>query len=380
MTDFNSMVLAKEQILFQELIQSVCAEREINTYLFDGLTESEWISLIELSTQQSVSAIIADKILELPSRFLPPRNLIFSLLRAIGEVEKRNLKIHETTKYILNTYAQKNIYPILVKGEAVAQYWPKPQLRSMGDIDLFFTNEEEYDTINNWIISQGHTYHVDDREGHWAYEINNVMVEHHKRLAFFEKNKYNRKFSELINTEINSNSILNIKMGDIKAKTLPVEINAFYIFLHLFFHFIHEGISVRQLMDWTFFLKEHKHVIREGKLADIAQSFNLIKAMQLIAQSALKYLEIPSWVFPFDLGKKNENIIDKIWEDILQGGNFGFYNKEYEEGLNPFKRKSIKYLRLLKKTYIFREIAPHYSYIIPVHSLKDFVNKTVAHR
>ncbi|GEM_PF-2191156 len=372
------MVLAKEEILFLELIQYVCVGREINLHLFDGLVESEWIALIELANQQSVSAVIADKILELPTELLPPKNLIFSLMRSIREVEKRNVKVHEITKNILDAYAKKSIYPILVKGEVAAKYWPKPELRSMGDIDLFFIHEEEYDAINDWIISQGYTYHIDDREGHWAYELDNVIVEHHKRLTFFEKQRYNKRFTQLVKNEIKFNGAQEIILKCIKAETLPVELNAFYIFVHLFFHFIHEGVSVRQLMDWIFFLKEHKSEIHPKKLSYMAKSFDLLKAMQLFAQTAVKYLKVPSSIFPFELVEENTNLIDKIWEDILKGGNFGFYHKEYEEGLHPIKRRGIKYLRLLKKAFIFREIAPTYSYIIPLHSLKDFIKKTIS--
>jgi hypothetical protein len=45
-----------------------------------------------------------------------------------------------------------------------------------------------------------------------------------------------------------------VEIDGVKVRTLSPTLNAAYVFIHLFFHFIREGVSLRPFCDWAIVL------------------------------------------------------------------------------------------------------------------------------
>ena len=159
-----------------------------------------------------------------------------------------------------------------------------------------------------------------------------------------------RKFDRLLEQkvdEINANNdFLSIDIDGLEIKVLPHEFNAFFIFQHLFHHFIHLGVGIRQLCDWTLFLDRHSSILDKDAFLRLAIEFELLYGMQIFASVAVKYLGANPSIFPFAIDTEDE-YVDMVMDDIFNGGSFGkaiFQNKRFRSSLHR-KWYSFNYLK-----------------------------------
>ena len=107
-------------------------------------------------------------------------------------------------------------------------------------------------------------------------------------------------------------------------KTLPHELNVVYIFIHLFFHWLHWGVGFRQYCDWLLMMTRLKGSLDLGKVHQLIQELEILYPMQLFAEVAIRYLGVSPEIFPFPLLEKEDPNTDRLLWDVLQSGNFGF--------------------------------------------------------
>lgn len=368
--------LSDTQHLFLELLRSAIWDRKPQSTLFESVSPETWGDILTIARQQSLQALIADRILVLPEAQLPPYDTLATLLTQIRRNEARNLKLNKTIVDIHKEYSVLNIPFVLLKGQANALCYPNPLLRSSGDIDLFLYNEGDYDKANQWVKEQGYIYHVDDRDGHRAYEIGDVVIENHKFITFFEKKKYNTTLQGLLKDIVAQNNFEEIRINGLAVRILPPEMNGFYIFLHFFFHFIHGGVGYRQFCDWVLFLYAHHGQIDDDRFEALAKSFDVLYPMQLFAQAAIKYLNAPESIFPISLIPESR-YSGMIVEEIFKGGNFGFHHTPYQKNYKTWTRRWLIFRNTVSKTIRFGAMAPQYLWIIPGVSLFNRAKKAL---
>lgn len=366
--------------LFLNLLQQAIWDSKPDPSLFEGLAPDVWKKIMKIALQQTSSALIADRILLLPPSCLPPsEDFIFQLMALIRTTEKINRKMSNAVVNIQKSYDSLDIPFVLVKGLANATNYPNPLLRNPGDIDLFLYQEGDYEKANQWVKEQGYVYHVDDRDGHRAFEINEFMFENHKLLTFFERKKHNDAFKKIIAESLDPNRFDEICINNEKIKTLPPDLNALYIFIHFFFHFIHGGVGVRQFCDWILFLAKHHHRIDNQRFEKWLDAMDLLRPAQLFGLAAVEYLGATPSIFPFALADKSK-YSEKIMEEIMRGGNFGFHHQPYKKRYKTWTRRALIFANTLKKVFLFAAIAPSYMWVIPIVSLRNRAKKTLLQR
>lgn len=354
--------------LYLELLKCAIWNRNPDVSLFADIDHRTWNLIAKISLEQSTQALIADRILLLPEHCLPSENKIAALLTHIKRTESRNRQLKNIIVEIQEKYRSIDVPIALLKGQANAKNYPKPLLRAPGDIDLFLYKDGDYDKANQWVQEQGFTYHVDDRDGHRAFEIGDVTIENHKFITFFERDKYNNSLAEILKDEVEKDSFDEIKINEATIKILHPDINALYIFLHFFFHFIHGGVGMRQFCDWILFLSKHQNQIDKHRFTELAELFDVYYPMQQFAYSAIKYLAASPEIFPFDLNK-DDKYSAKIIDEIFEGGNFGFFHEAYQKPYKKWTRRWLKFKNTISKTVKFGAMSPQYIFIIPVVSL-----------
>lgn len=156
----------------------------------------EWGQLFILAKEQSLVGVLSEAFEKLPRSQKPPQNI---LLEWIG----LRIQIGETNK-ILNQYARELTEKLeehrfnccILKGQGTALYYPKPELRESGDIDIWIEGNRK--EVLHFLAKQ---YGL-GKQGwhHTAFEYKSVEVEvhHHpsKMYNFFKNKKLQRFYSE----------------------------------------------------------------------------------------------------------------------------------------------------------------------------------------
>lgn len=328
--------------LFLELLRSAIWNKKADETLFTDVQTTTWNEIVSFAESQSVTPLLYDGILTLPKLLWPEKNTVYKLFFHSEAIEKRNQSFHIELKNISTEYNKIDCPFILLKGQGNAALYPIPAHRNPGDIDLYLCRKADYQKANKWAESNGYILEAENIH-HQGFEYNGIHIENHKNICYFGINKYDKLFDEKIGKIIENNQLTEINLDGLIVKTLPIELNAFYIFYHLFHHFIHLGIGMRQLCDWTLFMKTHHDNINKKSFNNLVDSFDLSYSMKAFASFTIKYLGAKKEYFPFDIDL-NDKYVDIILNDVFSGGNFG----------NDLFKKRLFHSELHRKWYSFK--------------------------
>ena len=284
-----------------------------------------------------------------------------TILGAIGmqqQIRRQNALINKELSDFADKCNRQGIDYLVVKGQTIDCLYPKPGLRQAGDIDFLV-----HDSSTSQTTGSGVQLMVDEIsellgvkipkmvEYEVSFNRHGIVYELHKSLRGWAKRRHQTIWDSLIEQEWKENHYVEI--DGVKVRTLSPTQNAAYVFIHLFFHFIREGVSLRQLCDWMMVLHHYKDKINKKKLIDILSGLDLIKAYKAFGSILIEDFGLPASEFPFELSDNDRKWHDRILEDIFKGGNFGRLRHQAKSTWN-FKmetlcialRNSLRYYRL----------------------------------
>ena len=318
--------LSHDEELFLKLLSCALHSELPEARDFTGLEEASWRRIHRLAASHAVPAFVGDRILTLPKEALPNRDMRLMIFSEIELTRRGNAYLTKALGQLQKTYEAAGLPFILLKGLSLGCFYPDASLRSGGDLDVLFHSDADYERGNELLRKAGHKLHDDSevRYGHTAFTYGRTIVENHARAVFFDHKRHNRRFDALIQEAISSGSLITQHHGDYTIQTLPHELNVVYIFIHLFFHWLHWGVGFRQYSDWLLMMMRLKGQLDEEKILSMAKDLDILYPMQLFAQAAIRYLRVSPEIFPFPLLSEDDPHTEQIIRDVIHSGNFGF--------------------------------------------------------
>lgn len=318
--------LSHDEELFLKLLSCALHSELPEARDFTGLEEASWRRIHRLAASHAVPAFVGDRILTLPKEALPNRDMRLMIFSEIELTRRGNAYLTKALGQLQKTYEAAGLPFILLKGLSLGCFYPDAALRSGGDLDILFHSDADYERGNELLRKAGHKLHDDSevRYGHTAFTYGRTIVENHARAVFFDHKRHNRRFDALVQEAISSGSLITQHHGDYTIKTLPHELNVVYIFIHLFFHWLHWGVGFRQYSDWLLMMMRLKGQLDEEKILSMAKDLDILYPMQLFAQAAIRYLRVSPEIFPFPLLSEDDPHTEQIIRDVMHSGNFGF--------------------------------------------------------
>lgn len=266
-------------------------------------------SLLDLADKQTVSALIADSIfrndIKLSQAFL------FEMVGLVEQIKHANQQLNDELKQFIQLPLKDFV---VVKGQTIAALYPNPLLRMPGDIDFLVLNYKRDKSVieKKWQIELPEN--LIDKET--SFEHGGVTYEIHDSLIVFGSTKHNKFWNQLMYRPCSQ-----VIVDNVFVPTLEPNVYAAYVFVHLFFHFVREGIGLRQMCDWAAILHYYREGINQYELERILKGIGLFKAYCSFGYILIDMLGLRD--FPFEVKKKDQVWEDKILRDIMRGGNFG---------------------------------------------------------
>lgn len=353
--------------LFLNLLSSSILNIPADAKLFEGVDYTTWKDIEGIARKQSVSALIADKVLSLPVGSLPPKDLIMVFVSQIEQTKALNRKMIDVLLKVKTEYTKVDMPIVLLKGLSVGINYPNPLLRNPGDIDVFIYRECDYVRSIDFITGKGIKTEVGNHI-HYKYDLDGVNVENHCRISYFKHKKYDRLFAEWEKELIDKENFTFVEIGGELIKQLPIEMNAFYIFQHFFLHFVQEGVGFRQYCDWLLFLSKYHKEIDSDSFTAIAKKYAMLYPMQVFARASVKYLGISETIFPFKM-ISNSRYVDIVIKDILNSGNFGFHKPGKKRPKDKIVGMWYSFVSTIKRSIKFGLLSPQHCGILPIKKL-----------
>lgn len=306
--------------LFNELMHISLGYREEFSHI---PSDYEWNELYILCKRQALLGITYKAIEQLPPHQRPPKPLILKWIAASERIKYLNEKLNAKAVEISRQFYNDGFRNIILKGQGVARYYKNKGLdlyRTPGDIDIWLDGEREkiISYVRRIMPDSPIFYHHMDFP-----KIDGVEIEVHFTPSWMNSYFTNRKLQKLFNDqkgELFNKDYANIH--EIPSPTLAFD--RVYILVHIFRHLFHEGIGLRQLLDYHF-------VLQQGFTTKDRES-----TMQTLRSLKMgRFTSAVMWILREVFGLEDEYLLTTpnekdgrfLLEEIMIAGNFGHYDK-----------------------------------------------------
>lgn len=279
----------------------------------------DWPPIIKLAMRQGIYAVILDGIELLPEENRPPKNL---MLEWIGEVlqgyENRYELYRRAISELAGFYNLHGFKMMVLKGFACSLNWPKPNHRPCGDIDIWlFGNQKDADGFmakeKGIKIDKSHHHHTVFNWGEFTVENHYDFVNVHAHRSSAELEKV---FKELGQDDSHYVELKDASTGSVSKVYLPSpNLHALFLIKHMVSHFAAAEISLRQVMDWAFFVEKHSKKIDWKWLDGMLEKYGMKDFVNCINGICVEDLGFDAGVF--HEVKFLPELKDRILMDIL---------------------------------------------------------------
>ena len=346
---------------FFALLQAGLWNRDPDGSCFPASSET-WERVYALSRKQTVEGIVYDGIMRLPERYFPPRELLLKWIVMIDSIEERNRRMNKCVGELYEFFVKNGVAAFLVKGQGVSACYNNPLHRVCGDIDWCFPDKENFDRANR-LIEQS-KIKIEKQAGFSAcYVWRGFLVEQHLRFLDISNpclSNYLRRVQqqELLHPVYLGANGRKIQLPSSLLTHLSVN-------THILKHMLAFGISLRQLCDSARICYAYRNRMDAESLKKIYGKLGIYRWIQLLNHLLVNYLGMPEEYLPFPLVLQPK--ADRMMEDILQGGNFGFYGGPFSKETDEpqVKRKHV-WLHLLVRFGRYARYAPWEACWFPV--------------
>ena len=104
---------------------------------FPALDARQWEGVLELGTAQGVTGLLFSGVESLPPEVVVPEQIIFRLMVEADRIMRRAEQVSKAAASLIKALEEKGLHPTVMKGPAVAAFYPDPRLRESGDLDIF---------------------------------------------------------------------------------------------------------------------------------------------------------------------------------------------------------------------------------------------------
>ena len=294
----------------QKLLLDLCAKslfcKEVT--IPDGFDCNE---LVEESKRQTVFPVaysfVKDKCDDVDSK-------------TFSQIIAKNIRVEFAHNEVHRILSDNSIPYVILKGVASASYYKEPMLRMMGDVDVL-VRPEDIAKADKLLKSIGFVT-ADDIHGddmHIGYKRKDgISCELHRRINGVPNN--------------DASNTINKYTADIFAKTQEFKTSngsclvpsnfhhGIILLLHTASHLTSEGVGLRHLCDWAVFVNDFSNDEFVALFEQPLKEMGLWRFAQLLTLCCVSHLgcDQKEWA-----GEDDNNLIDSIVFDILNGGNFG---------------------------------------------------------
>ena len=335
----------------------------------------DWDAFYDFAKRQTLVGIVFDGIQRLPKGAAPRLDLLMKWLGMSQRVKMRNEVLNEATVAVYNSVRNAGYSCCILKGQGNAVMYPNPSARMPGDVDVWV--DAWRDDIRR--LARALVEIADGRVGseslnHIGLTMGGITVELHSTPGFMANCIYNRRLQNWLrrNADLQCSNMVALPNGSGAVAVPTCAFNAVYQLYHLYHHYFYEGVGLRQVVDYYFVVvkSEERRVKGEVKSEErrvkseeggvkseerrVKSEEGEVKSEELRVKNPMawegelnrlglwKFAGAVMYVLHNVMGLPEDMMIapmDRkrgrmLLDDILNGGNFGHYDKHHAVGHN----------------------------------------------
>lgn len=290
------------------------------------LSERQWYKIIEEAEKQTVSGVVFSAVTRLPETEMPPVSVLAPWLAMVNREVHNYEAMSLTLARLLRLFSTHGLHPVVQKGHAVARFYPRPDSRAFGDIDLWFPGNERAEA-DRVISALGIKVTATPDNGS-RYVMGKTEVEHHSMLIEvhnpFNAGCLKRLYAKYPPVEMTLSTGLSVMVPAPMVELLMINI-------HILKHSLGVGIGLRQFCDyalaWRRFISPDVNAVDEKEYLEVCRQLGIDRWTSMLHRFVNRYLPSPdTMAVPVFPAKQNADAVERIFSLVMEGGNFGHYN------------------------------------------------------
>ena len=248
-------------------------------------------SLLRLNVQQGTGALVFPAVLA--------QEDIPSAVRAqMKSVCMSTIQQHVHLGHMLSmawsAMKQADIQVVLMKGAGLAAFYPEPQMRQWGDIDLFVGAQQYHPACAAMRATFPDALKFDEELDHYKHYnliADGVSIEIHRVTVSLPHPLDERRYARF--EQYGMSHAERMMVSGVEVMIPEATFNALLIMLHSWEHMTKMGASVRQLCDLTLLMHHYAGQLDAPRLKHYLRALRLMDVWQLYMWMAVNYLGLP---------------------------------------------------------------------------------------
>ncbi|MBM6991888.1 MAG: nucleotidyltransferase family protein [Prevotella sp.] len=312
----------------------------------------EWQEIYNLCKQQSLIGVFAEALKHANVRPTDDDNernadafedLLMTWMGDASSIERLNAKVSANVVQVVNLFQKKGFEACLLKGQGNALMYPNDSIRISGDIDVWVRPKgkrvgegNSVRDIVRFIKSikpdAKATYHHID-----CVPCNGTEVEVHYRPQFLFDFRHNRNLQNFFYQWEDKQFSHTVSLGEGEVAVPTPSFNIVFQLSHIYNHLFHEGIGLRQVMDYYYNLKVYKQECdSDTNLPEFTKNWD--KTFSGLGLRGIAGAIMWILIYKFGMSAQWAIVVPDekrgrfVFNEIMHGGNFGKYDDRYQFG------------------------------------------------
>lgn len=249
--------------------------------------------------------------------FKPPKDIMLQWILIVEGLKNQNKVTNTRIKELINYWGKTNHRCVVLKGQANATMYPKPELRCSGDIDLWVDGDDVEIIRQVLSVCPGTPYSIH----HVRMPVfKDVPVEVHYRPVYLSNWFNDKKLKKYIENNKEKQFSNKCIVDGTEVGCLTGGMNLVVQLLHMYSHFFGTRNNFKQLFDYYYLLRCTSNKDKKG-LPELFKELGV-----------LKYARGIMWIMKDVLGLEDDYIYvepdEKVGRVILSETNrFGEYSQ-----------------------------------------------------
>lgn len=317
----------------------------------EGIAKEDWPLLFYLCKKHSLLGVAFRGVKKMPVRMCPEKPLLLQWFAVSERIAQQNRETNANAANLSRRLAADGFRTCILKGQGNTLYYPEAYVRTPGDIDVWVEGEEKriIAYVKRFAPDAKACYHHID-----APDYGGTPVEVHYRPSFQFNFLHNKRiqawFAENADEQFSNVVVLPDLAGYVAVPTL--RFNRVFQMSHIANHVLHEGIGLRQLMDYYFLLKKGFSEEERKEFACLMRRFGMYKMARAVMYVLREVFGLEEKLL---IVEPHERCGRMLLDEIMLAGNFGHYDERISEEVrkSPIKMNLLRLRRDWRMLWYF---------------------------
>lgn len=296
--------------LYLQIIHNTCTQTSSNITISQDVS----ISLINLAQTQSSLPFLL--------HYIKDSSLLANIKYQTKLMMLNYYQIEQFTRRIADLFDANNISYILLKGISLAAFYPVPEYRQLGDVDIYINDKEMFNRANALLLANGYTKddEISDHHQGYLYKVPQtgrtmILELHYRIVGLYQYAPVNKIVDDVF--AANTFSPVMQTVNDRNYPVLPPTEYTFYMIHHMLKHYLYSGFGIRLLCDFSFYLEHNYTDIDFVKIHTWCEESKILHLYEIILETCRIYLGLPETIDSKIHYNKNdcEAFITQLLED-----------------------------------------------------------------